>query len=110
VAVTVQRPAWDGAVNVPVASMLPGEAVQVTDLLLALPVTVAAKVWVPPIGRVADPGETVTPTGALLETVMMAVAVLLVSAAAFTVMLYVPAFDGAVNSIPLPDWARVPPL
>ena len=64
VAVTVTLPPAAGAVSVallPLAWMVPAEAVQVTEVLVAF-VTVAVNCWVSPAPTVAVPGETETVT------------------------------------------------
>jgi hypothetical protein len=84
--------------------MLPKAAFQVTDLLEAVPWTVAAKFRVPPVEVEAEAGVTVTEVttglgagvvGAAV-TVTVAVPDLVESALLVAVMVSTPAFAGAV--------------
>jgi len=103
VAVTVSVPAFAGAVYKPAPVMAPNVAFHVTDLLVVDPATVAANVSVPPVIEVAGDGDTVTEltAGAVgfvgaAVTVIVAIPVLVESAALVAVTVSVPAFAGAV--------------
>jgi positive regulator of sigma E activity len=100
VAITVSVPALLGAVYAPEELMVPSAADQVTDLLEAVPWTVALNWAVPPVLTDVEAGETATEvttgvTGAAV-TVTLAEADLLVSATLVAVTVSVPALDGAV--------------
>jgi hypothetical protein len=77
---------------------------QVT-LVLLVPVTVAVNCWVPPVARDADLGDTEITTGA--ETVTVAEADWVVSAALVAVTVYDPAVEGALYN---PVEEIVPPV
>ena len=67
-----------GAVYTPAEVMVPPVAVQfTTELYEPVPATVAVKVWVAPVFRVAVAGATVTPV--IEETVTVAVVFLVES-------------------------------
>lgn len=76
---------------------MPRAAFQVTDLLVVVPETLAVNCCLPPIATVIEDGETVTEFTALgTEIVTVAVAILDGSAWLKTVMVAVPAVEGAV--------------
>ena len=79
----------------PVPDTVPPVAVHVTAVL-ELPVTVAVKLCVPPVDKLAVVGEIVTDTGAGAVTVIVALALFVASATLFAVIVYVPAVAGAV--------------
>ena len=60
VAVTVTVPAVAGALNSPVELTAPDEAFQITEVLVAVPWTVAVSCTVPLVATAAEAGETVT--------------------------------------------------
>ncbi len=110
VAVTVTAPAEPGAVNSPVASMLPPLAVHFTvELKLPVPCTVAAHCEVA-LGAIVE-GLQLTPTeeivGAAAFTVIVAMPDLVGSCVLVAVTVTVAAEAGAVNS---PLALIVPPL
>src|SRR5882757_3205841 len=79
--------------------MEPRCAIQVTDLLVVLPCTLAENCNVPSVATEGEVGETLTElTGGVVEalTVTVAEADLVVSATLVAVMVAVPAEDGAV--------------
>jgi hypothetical protein len=75
--------------------MEPSLAAQVTDVSVALPATVAVKVYVAPVARELEFGETVTEVTTGVETVTVQAADLVVSAALVAVTVSEPAVAGA---------------
>jgi len=106
VAVTVYVPAVLGAVNNPVAPMVPPDAAQLTPVLL-VPVTLVANCTVAPVCTLARVGDIEIETLVGATTVTVAEADLLASAALVALTVKVPGELGAVNS---PDELMLPPL
>src|SRR5271155_5738445 len=78
--------------------MEPSAAVQVTDLLVTVPATVAVNCSAPLVVMEVELGETLTEVTTGVETVTVAVADLVASATLVAVTVSVPAVAGAVYS------------
>ena len=97
VALIVAVPAVAGAVKRPLAVTVPAVAVQVTDLLVTVPVTVAESCSVAPVRMLPVLGETETPFATGAATVTVVVADFVVSATLVAVTVIFPAAAGAVR-------------
>jgi hypothetical protein len=97
VAVIVAVPPVAEAVNSPAELIAPEDAFHVTDLFVTVPCTDAVSCSVPLVMTEAVDGETVTEVTTGTATVIVAVAVFVVSATLVAVMVAVPEVAGAVN-------------